>query len=119
MNDFTIPGKGDFKHKFWQHTVRKYFESIGTNPEIEKRYGNKNVDVGFHMNEKKVAVEIELSPDHLIENITKDLEAGCDFIIIAASSKTTANNYKAKIREKFEQDIMNKIEFRTLTDFLS
>lgn len=119
MNDFTIPGKGDFKHKFWQHTIRKYFEAIGYNPEIEKRYGNKNVDVGFNMNGKRVAVEIELSPDHLIENISKDIEAGCDFIIIAASSKTTANNYKAKVREKFSQDIMNKIEFRTLTDFLS
>jgi len=119
MNGFIIPGKGDFKHKFWQHTVRKYFESKVTNPEIEKRYGNKNVDVGFLMNEKRFAVEIELSPDHLIENITKDVEAGCDFIIIAASSKTTANNYKAKVREKFEQDTMNKIEFRTLTDFLS
>ncbi len=119
MNDFTIPGKGDFKHKFWQHTIKKYFAGIGYNPEIEKRYGSKNVDVGFNMNGRKVAVEIELSPDHLCENITKDLESGCGFIIIATTTKTTAKNYKAKIREKLTQEILNKIEFRTLTDFLS
>ncbi len=118
MNDFIIPGKGDFKHKFWQHTVRKYFESKVTNPEIEKRYGNKNVDVGFLMNGKKFAVEIELSPDHLIENITKDLEAGCDFIIVAASRKTEAEKYKTKIQGKFNQETLSRIEFRTLTDFL-
>lgn len=118
MNDFTIPGKGDFKHKFWQHTVAKYFESKVTNPEIEKRYGNKNVDVGFLMNEKKFAVEIELSPDHLIENITKDVEAGCDYIIIAASRKTEAEKYRTKALGKFNQDTLSRIEFRTLTDFL-
>jgi hypothetical protein len=119
MKDFTLRGKGDFKHKFWQHTITKYFENKVSNPEIEKRYGNKNVDVGFNMNGRKVAVEIELSPDHLIENITKDLEAGCEFVIIVTTSKTTANNYKAKIRQQLDKDILNKIEFRTLTDFLS
>lgn len=119
MNGFTIPGKGDFKHKFWQHTIKKYFEGIGYNPEIERRYGSKNVDVGFTMNGKRVAVEIELSPDHLIENITKDIEAGCDFIIIAAASKTTAKNYKTKTTEKLNQEALSKIEFKILTDFLS
>ena len=71
------------------------------------------------MNGKQVAVEIELSPDHLIENITKDLEAGCEIIIIATTTKTTAKNYKAKIRQQLDQDILNKIEFKTLTDFMS
>ena len=26
MNRFTIPGKGDFKHQFWQHTIRNFYQ---------------------------------------------------------------------------------------------
>jgi hypothetical protein len=118
MKDFTVPGKGDFKHKFWQHTIKKYLESMGYNAEIEKRIGTKNVDVGFNINGRKAAVEIELSPDHLIENVTKDLEAGCDIIIIAVQNKTQTTTYKKKIQKSLDGDLLKRIEIRTLTEFL-
>jgi hypothetical protein len=118
MNDFTVPGKGDFKHKFWQHTIRKYFEDIGYNAEIEKRYGSKNADVGLNMNGKLVAVEIELSPAHLIENITKDIEAGCDIVIIAVQNKTQTASYRKKLQKAVDGDILKRIEIRILTEFL-
>jgi len=118
MDKADIPGKGDFKHKFWQHTIKEYFESLGYHPEIEKRYGFKNVDIGLDMNGLKTAIEVELSPDHLIENIQKDLEAGCEQIIIAVSSKRAISTYKKKI-EFYNKDFLDRIEFRVLTDFLS
>lgn len=118
MDSFNIPGKGDFRHKFWQHTIKNFFESLGYNAEVEKRYGLKNVDVGFEMSGKKVAVEVELSPDHLIENIQKDLEAGCDIIIIAVPNQRTISSYKKKI-PFYNKSLLDKVEFRVLTDFLS
>lgn len=119
MDKVDIPGKGDFKHKFWQHTIKDFFESLGYNAEIEKRYGGiKNVDVGFEMNGRKTAVEVELSADHLIENIQKDSEAGCETIIIAVSNQRSIAFYKKKIRF-YNKDFLDKVEFRVLTDFLS
>ena len=117
MNRFIIPGKGDFKHQFWQHTIRTFYRNMGYDAEIEKRLGNKNVDVGVQIENKKIAVEIELSPDHLIQNIEKDLEAGCDEVIIAVSSKKTAVTYKKKITEH-DKKLLTKVEMRVLTEFL-
>jgi hypothetical protein len=118
MDKFIIPGKGDFKHKFWQHTIKKFFENVADNVEIEKRYGLKNVDIGFEMNGKRTAVEVELTSEHLIENIQRDFQAGCDLVIITAPSQRAISSYKKKI-EFYIKDFLSKIEFRVLTDFLA
>jgi hypothetical protein len=117
MNKVSIPGKGDFKHKFWQHTIKKFFESLGYNAEIEKRYGFKNVDVGLEMNGNKTAVEVELSPEHLLENVQKDSEAGSELIIVAVPNQRSINAYWKKIKA-YNKDLLKKVEFRVLTDFL-
>jgi hypothetical protein len=46
MKKFVIPGKGEFQHKLWQHTIPSFFEGMHYNAEIEKRIGTKNVYVG-------------------------------------------------------------------------
>lgn len=120
MTKVEIPGKGDFKHKFWQHTIQNFFQCTGYNPEIEKRYGFKNVDIGLEMDGLKTAIEVELSGPfaHVIENIQKDLEAGCDQIIIAVESKRKLNSYKKELEKIYTKDVLGKIEFRLLSDFL-
>jgi len=118
MKKVGIPGKGDFKHKFWQHTIKEFFESIGYNAEIEKRYGLKNVDVGFEMNGKRTAVEVELTSEHLVENVQRDFEADCELIIIAVPNQRSIKSYKKKI-EFYNKDFLDRIEFRVLTDFLT
>ncbi|MCK4826822.1 hypothetical protein KA005_64400, partial [bacterium] len=117
MDKFIIPGKGDFKHKFWQHTIKKFFENVADNAEIEKRYGIKNVDVGFEMDGKRTAVEVELTSEHLIENIQRDFEAGCDLVIVVAPSQRSINSYRKKILF-YNKDFLDRVEFRILTDFL-
>jgi predicted transcriptional regulator len=120
IKDFVIPGKGDFEHKFWQHTIKNYYESMGHKEvEIEKRYGEKNVDVGLTLNGKKTAIEIELSPKHLQENIQKDFEAGCEFVIVAVKSVGSAKFYKKKVQKIFGDELLKKIDFRILAHFLS
>jgi DNA-binding protein YbaB len=119
IKDFVIPGKGDFEHKFWQHTIKNYYESMGHNEtEIEKRYGEKNVDVGLTLNGKKTAIEIELSPKHLQENIQKDFEAGCEFVIVAVKSIGSAKFYKKTVQKIFGDELLKKIDFRILAHFL-
>jgi len=117
MDKAEIPGKGDFRHKFWQHVIKSFYHGLGYGAEIEKRFGIKNVDIGFEHKGKKTAVEVELSPDHLIENIQRDLDAGCDEIIIAVNSKRAIQAYKKKI-DYYNKDFLERIEFRVLADFL-
>lgn len=120
IKDFVIPGEGDFEHKFWQHTIKNYYENMGhEEAEIEKRYGNKNVDVGLTLNSKKTAIEIELSPNHLQENIQKDFEAGCEFVIVAVKSIGSGKFYKKKVQKIFGDELLKKIDFRILAHFLS
>jgi hypothetical protein len=119
IKDFAIPGKGDFEHKFWQHTIKNYYDGMGHEiAEIEKRYGDKNVDIGLILNGKKAAIEIELSPKHLEENIQKDFEAGCECLIIAVKSIGSAKFYKKKVHKIFGDELLKKIEFRILAHFL-
>jgi hypothetical protein len=117
MNKFTVPGKGNFVHKFWQHIIASFYRNLGCESEVEKRFGSKNVDVGIQIENKKIAVEIELSPDHLIQNVEKDLEAGCDEVIIAVSSQAKADSYRKKIKEHDEK-LLSKVEMKVLSEFL-
>ncbi len=117
MDSFSIPGKGDFRHKFWQHTIKTFYETMGSNAEIEKRFGLKNVDVGYETNGKKVGIEVELTSEHLIENLQKDFEAGCETVIVAVPNKRAINAYKKKI-PFYNKHFLDKVEFRVLTDFL-
>jgi hypothetical protein len=68
--------------------------SLAYSAQIEKRFGFKNVDVGFETNGKRTVVEVELSPDHLVENVQKDLDAGCETIIIAVPNQRSINLYR-------------------------
>jgi len=119
ISRISIPGKGDFAHKYWQHTIKEFYQSLSYNAEIEKRFGFKNVDIGFEMDGKRTAVEVELSPDHLIENIQRDLDSGCEQIIIAAPSKAKVNSYRKKMESVYSREVLDKLDFRPLTDFIS
>lgn len=118
MDKIEIPGKGDFRHKYWQHITKKFYQNLGYDGEIEKRFGLKNVDVGFETNGKKTAVEVELSPDHLIENLQRDFEAGCDTVIVAVPNLRAIPSYQAKI-EAHNKTFLDKVEFKVLTEFLT
>jgi hypothetical protein len=125
MDNIEIPGKGDMPHKFWQHTIKDFYERLYKDDdrlsgrvEIEKRYPGKNVDVGFELDGKKVAVEIQHTLEHLTENIQLDLQGGCDQVIIAVPTKRKANSYRKKLEDIYTEDVLEKIEFRVLTDFL-
>ena len=62
-------------------------------------------------------MEVELASEHLIENIQKDFDAGCDSVIIAVPNKRAISSYKKKIRF-YNKNFLDRVEFRVLTDFL-
>lgn len=118
MDKIRISGKGDFEHKFYQYKIKEFYKNLGYNAEIEKWYPGKNVDVGFDMDGKRTAIEIQLSKQHLRENIAKDFAAGCEKIIIAVKSKRLKNSCKKEI-EYYSTEERDRIDFVLLTNFLS
>jgi hypothetical protein len=95
MDKVEIPHKGEYK--YCQYVIKKFYQGLGHDVEIEKRFSFKNVDVGFETNGKKTAIEIELSPDQLVENLQRDFEAGSEKVIIAVPNLRMINTYKRKV----------------------
>ncbi len=116
IKPFTIPGRSGFVHKFWQHKIKKYYEKKGFEAEIEKRVGLKNVDVGVTIGDDLVALEVELSPDHLIQNIEKDLVSGCSLIIVCCPNQKRMSNYRKRVAEH-DEPLLDSIEFKILPEF--
>lgn len=117
MDKVEVQGKGGLQHKFWQHTIKEFYENLGYKAEIEKLYGSKNVDVGLEIDNKRTAVEVELTPENLIENIEKDLDSGCERVIIAVPNRRFIETYKKKL-ESFEHDVLGNVEFKVLSNFI-
>jgi len=120
MAKVAIPGKADFKHKFCQHKIKEFYENLGfENVVIEKRYGIKNVDIGFKDESgNKAAVEIELNnTDNLVLNVHRDLDEGVEKVIIVAPNKRRMSTYKKRF-ESYTETEKEKLEFRVITDFL-
>lgn len=63
-------------------------------------------------------VEVELTPENLIQNIEKDLDSGCERVIIAVPNKRSIGTYKKKIKSENEE-LLDNIEFVVLNSFLS
>jgi energy-coupling factor transporter ATP-binding protein EcfA2 len=120
MTKVAIPGKAGFKHKFCQHKIKEFYENLGfENVEIEKRYGLKNVDIGFKDESgNKAAVEIELNnTDNLVLNVHRDLDEGVEKVVIVAPNKRRMSTYKKRF-ESYSETEREKLEFRVITDFL-
>jgi hypothetical protein len=50
-------------------------------PAIEDESRGARVDVSFRHRGRDIAVEVELSDGHAVENVTKDLRAGFDVVV--------------------------------------
>ena len=117
IKPFTIPGRSGFPHKFWQHTIKAFYEKQGLKADIEKRLGLKNVDVCVKDGKNLIAVEVELSPDHLIDNIMKDLDSGCNQVVVCCPNKKMMANYRKRVNEH-DESLLEKIEFRVLSELI-
>ena len=76
------PGRGGLAHRYYQRCVRDHFVSLGHRARIEAHREGKAVDVGVWKTAEDLAVEIELSPAHCVENVTRDLAAGWNRVAV-------------------------------------
>lgn len=102
------PGKGGFVHRYFQRQIQQYFEILGYPARIEAYQNGKAVDIGVWKTANKVAVEVEMSPAHALENIRKDLSAGWDCVVVGYPNDSVAR--------KIQAEIQNHPEIKVLSD---
>jgi hypothetical protein len=110
-------GKGNLSHQNLQKDLAEYFRSQGKLAVIEAFIG-RNADVLVYASTKTIAIEIQLTPQHCLENIKGDFRLGCDYVWIVCISNNVLNNIKNKVHPYLETSLWNKTKFYLTEDII-
>ena len=110
-------GKGSIKHQSEQRDLANYFRKQGKFAVVEAFIG-KNVDILVYDSTKTIAVEIQLTPQHCLENTREDFRLGCDEVWIVCTSTKVLNNIKNKVQPHLNITLRNKTKFYLIEDFI-
>jgi hypothetical protein len=101
---------GSFEHYFWQYKLAEHFKVLRKDWQvnIENQVMNKFIDLTIETQGKILAVEIAQTSVNEYINIEKDLEAGCDFVIIGSKDNKVLEEVN-QIKISFDQAIREKV----------
>jgi hypothetical protein len=103
-------GKGSLDHQNLQQRLAEYFRAQGKLAVIEAFIG-RNTDILVYDSTKTIAIEIQLSLQHCLENIKEDFRLGCNEVWIICISNKVLNNIKNKVHPCLETSLWNKTKF--------
>lgn len=110
-------GKGGLSHQNLQQCLARHFRAQGKLAVVEAFIG-KNVDILVYDSKKTIAVEIQITPQHCLENIKEDFRLGCDEVWILCTSTEVLNNIKNKAQQHLDNTLWNKTKFYLVEDFI-
>lgn len=114
------PGRGGLAHRFLQHRIQARFERLGYRASVEAFVDGKAVDVGVWQADRRLAIEVAMSPAHEVENVSKDLEAGWDHVTVAyvneAVARRIARDIEAALEERLYRGRVDFVPAKTLLD---
>lgn len=116
-----LPGKGSDLHKVLQNLIAIRLREKGMNCLVEHTLGSKAVDVAILKEDGSYeAIEVELEPacPHVIDNITKDQEAGCQLVYVVSQNSQANKELQDKVFEKLGFQVLRKVRFKTLKEIL-
>jgi len=100
-------GRGaDWEHGFWQYHISERLKDVQgiKKATIEGRLLDKFIDVLVETENEKIAIEIEMTPNHALVNIEKDLSAGCSKVFVGCKDKSVLENIN-RIVESFPDEM--------------
>lgn len=114
-------GKGGIKSIWWAHRIAEHYKRKGCNVKIEGyAEGKSTVDVeATDEKGKRTAIEIQMSTDHALENILKDVKAGYDEVVIACEDESVLEGIKKKGESDLPEDVRGKVKYQLLQEVLS
>jgi hypothetical protein len=92
------PRNGGMEHKYWKNKLAEHFKAKGW--KVTPEYpigGGKTIDLLIEKEGKRIPVEIETGGTDPRYNIQKDIEAGFDYVIIAAPGREALAKIQSKI----------------------
>ncbi len=121
FKDHRPPGRGDFEHTLYQNIICDYLKKHGRSGLIEKDFNGKAIDVlEFGKDGKIIAYEIELRPiEHIVINITKDLAAGCVYVVVVVRNRVEQKKITSLVGGKLPAETLSKVKFNSIGDFVS
>jgi hypothetical protein len=93
----TGHGRGGVTHQWWAFTIATWLRNEGAEAKIEDASTGVRVDILATMSGHMVAVEIEMTDGHALENIRKDLSAGFPRIVCLLDSPSAEVRIRAKL----------------------
>ncbi|MEO0075361.1 MAG: hypothetical protein ABIK31_04540 [candidate division WOR-3 bacterium] len=110
---------GGFEHYFWQFKLAEHFKTMNKDwkVNIERQIMNKFIDIVIETKDKIIGIEVALTSVNEAINIQKNIEAGCDFVIIACKNNKILEEVE-QIKNNLEQSKKNKVGICLLNKLL-
>jgi len=87
------------EHYFWQNQIKDlFYKNEGVKATFEAVIKNTRIDVLLQINNEMVAVEIAMTPQYELENIKKDLSAGCKYVIVVLKNWIGVGTIKKELQ---------------------
>ena len=118
LNAKSIPGKGNFGHKLYQHLICEKLKKDELEPKIEGRVSkfDKSIDVLVRSKDGAyLAYEVTLHFENLLSNIRQDLESGVSKVLIVARDR--AGMEQAQKIVNANPEYSDKVGFMTIDEF--
>jgi hypothetical protein len=103
------------EHFFWQIQIKAWLSVVkGADVRLEAVITNTRVDILVQLGDKLFAIEVAMSPDHELENIRRDLAAGCSKVIVALRNWIGINSIRKELQRI---DLESKVIFILAKNF--
>jgi len=101
---------GGFEHYLWQYKLAEHFKVLRKDwrINIEHQIMNKFIDLTIETQGKLIAIEVALTSVNELINIEKDLEAGCDYIIIGCKDNKVLEEIK-QIHDNLDESKRSRV----------
>ena len=114
-------GKGGFEHRFYAEKISDYLKNQSDIADawIEKEVNGKSVDVLMKAdNGTLVAYEVTLHKDNLMDNLVKDLQAGCDQVVFVFKIEKSLKAGRKIVEGCGDEELINKAKFELVENYL-
>lgn len=114
----TGRGRGGLRHQFWCHTISSWLHEKGLKSVIEDESRGVRVDVTTESRDlSAVAIEVEVSPGHELENVRKDLGAGFDGVVSLVRERDAVEKVKDQVTSALDVDLAVRIHVGCLREY--
>ena len=115
-------GRGGIEHQYWCNEIFKFATDRNLECKIEDDSNSKGARVDLVVGTRKgieIAIEVECSRGHEVQNITKDLEAGFSHVFSLIKGKERVASVREKIGLELGRDNLERVTVGELRNFES